>query len=384
MGGRITCIGIDDWRYIFNTVEGDSSLDEHNVIDKIKEKLKEKSGDVYKEWKRYNFDINYSFNVDGYITLGTKLLTGAVTNRSLKILRALSDRGATFANPPSLACPEREDYEQIVKFLAVYEFEPKLSEIVELSFFSVDYFCITKQSEYWNRCLDEVKRMKEEKIHNNVTFYNVLTGDSNELAYSAWKGVLLKTSEGDYKSKFPIYSNDLKHQLKIGNQRLDALQIAEIIIGKIFAKRVGKEGPFSRKIAGYLSNEDIENLRKATIQVQEPNNPSSTIKNECGETSRCLAKDENIIQPLKEAETITSKAIKTGVTLGIITALTIGIGCSIAGVELSILAIAGIAVAAALVIGVIAGGITYSVSKPSDKLDKPDLKVFNQQVPEKV
>ncbi|WP_349968048.1 hypothetical protein [Wolbachia endosymbiont of Armadillidium arcangelii] len=70
--------------------------------------------------------------------------------------------------------------------------------------------------------------------------------------------------------------------------------------------------------------------------------------------------------------------------MGIITALTIGIGCSIAGVELSILAIAGIAVAAALVIGVIAGGITYSVSKPSDKLDKPDLKVFNQQVPEKV
>ncbi|RDD34749.1 Ankyrin repeat domain protein [Wolbachia endosymbiont of Cylisticus convexus] len=388
LNGRSTYIGIDDWRCIFNTVEGDSSLDEHNVIDKIKEKLKEKSEGEYKEWKGRNFDIDYSLSVQDDDTgiLGAGLLAGAAANRSLRILRALLDRGATFANQPSLIHSGREDREQIVKFLAVHEFEFKLSETVYLGFLSEDGCFFLKQLEYWNRCLDEVKRMKEEKIYSNVTFYNVLTGDSNELAYSAWKGVLLKTSEGDYKSKFPIYSNDLKHQLKIGNQRLDDLQIAERIIGKIFAKRVGKEGPFSRKIAGYLSNEDIENLRKATIQVQEPNDPSSTIKNECGETSRCLAKDENIIQPLKEAETkqIISKAIKTGVTLGIITALTIGIGCSIAGVELSILAIAGIAVAAALVIGVIASGITYSVLKPSDKLDKPDLEAANQQIDGKV
>ncbi|RDD35202.1 hypothetical protein Wcon_00669 [Wolbachia endosymbiont of Cylisticus convexus] len=312
-------------------------------------------------------------------------MAGAVANRSPRILRALLDRGATFANQPSSIYSGREDYEQIVKFLAVRELEFKLSETVYLGFLLEDgYFPLTKQSEYWNRCLDEVKRMKEEKIYNNVTFYNVLTDDSNKLAYSAWRRVLLKTSEGDYKSKFPIYSNDLKHQLKIGNQRLDNLQIAERIIGEIFTEHVGHEGPFSRKIAEYLSNEDIENLRKATIQVQEPKR-SLFYNNECGETSRCLAKDKNIIQPLKEAETkqIISKAIKTGVTLGIITALTIGIGCSIAGVELSILAIAGIAVAAALVIGVIAGGITYSVSKPSNKLDKPDLEVADQQVPEK-
>ena len=44
--------------------------------------------------------------------------------------------------------------------------------------------------------------------------------------------------------------------------------------------------------------------------------------------------------------------------MSIITALTVGIGCGIAGVELSILAIA---VAAALVTGIIAGGITYSL-----------------------
>ncbi|MFP3033577.1 MAG: ankyrin repeat domain-containing protein, partial [Wolbachia sp.] len=117
-----------------------------------------------------------------------------------------------------------------------------------------------------------------------------------------------------------------------------------------------------------------------TTLLEKRANP--LVRNKDGETPRNLANDENIIQLLKDAETkqIISKAIKTGATLSIITALTVGIGCGIAGVELSILAIA---VAAALVTGIIAGGITYSVSRPNDKLDKPDLEVTNQQVSEK-
>ncbi|MCA7010854.1 hypothetical protein [Wolbachia endosymbiont of Tribolium confusum] len=64
-------------------------------------------------------------------------------------------------------------------------------------------------------------------------------------------------------------------------------------------------------------------------------------------------------------------------------ALTVGVGCGIAGVGLPILVIASIAASAALVIGLAAAGITYSVLKPSDKLDKPGLKAANQQVPER-
>jgi hypothetical protein len=36
------------------------------------------------------------------------------------------------------------------------------------------------------------------------------------------------------------------------------------------------------------------------------------------------------------------------------------------------LALVGIAVAAALAVGIVAGGITYVVLKPSNKLDEPD------------
>ncbi|WP_264377796.1 leucine-rich repeat domain-containing protein [Wolbachia endosymbiont (group B) of Philonthus cognatus] len=88
----------------------------------------------------------------------------------------------------------------------------------------------------------------------------------------------------------------------------------------------------------------------------------------------------DLLQQIENDQSRRSKAIITGSVCGVIAALTVGIGCGVIGIELSILAIAGIAVAAALVIGVIAGCITYSVSKPSDKLDKPDLEVANQQV----
>ncbi|WP_353276266.1 hypothetical protein [Wolbachia endosymbiont (group B) of Villa cingulata] len=82
----------------------------------------------------------------------------------------------------------------------------------------------------------------------------------------------------------------------------------------------------------------------------------------------------DLLQEIENAQS-RSKAMITGSVCGVITALTVGIGCGVIGVELSILAIVGIAVAAALVIGVIAGGTTYSVLK----LDEPPLGIANQQ-----
>ncbi|MFP3016491.1 MAG: ankyrin repeat domain-containing protein [Wolbachia sp.] len=135
---------------------------------------------------------------------------------------------------------------------------------------------------------------------------------------------------------------------------------------------------FKRK-AYKAFEQDEKAANKLLDKLKKEANP--LIKNKGSKSPRDLAKDKSIIQLSKEAEIeqIISKAIKTGVTLSIITALTVGIGCGIAGVELSILAIVGIAVAAALVVGVITG-VTYSVLKPSYKLDKLDLEVTNQRV----
>ncbi|WP_353270381.1 hypothetical protein [Wolbachia endosymbiont (group A) of Myopa testacea] len=81
------------------------------------------------------------------------------------------------------------------------------------SFFSDEELssCLKEESEYWDRCLDEVEKMKKEKIGNNVTFYDILTGKNDELASHVRKA---KALEDDYKSKFPIYANDLERQFK--------------------------------------------------------------------------------------------------------------------------------------------------------------------------
>lgn len=94
-----------------------------------------------------------------------------------------------------------------------------------------------------------------------------------------------------------------------------------------------------------------------------------------GRTPRNVASNENVKQFLKneEIKQTTKKAIMVAGGLGYITALVVGIGYGIAGVGLPILAIAGIAITAALVVGTIAGGITYLVLKPSDKLDQSNL-----------
>ncbi|NSX83346.1 hypothetical protein GOM44_02725 [Wolbachia endosymbiont of Atemnus politus] len=65
-----------------------------------------------------------------------------------------------------------------------------------------------------------------------------------------------------------------------------------------------------------------------------------------------------------------NKAMKTGGICGIVAALAVGIGCGVAGMGLPILSIVGIALAAALAVGLVAGGITYAVSKPGYKLDE--------------
>ncbi len=77
-------------------------------------------------------------------------------------------------------------------------------------------------------------------------------------------------------------------------------------------------------------------------------------------------------------------AMKVGGASSIIAGLIAFGGCFAAGVQLPILALVGIAVAAALAVGIVAGGITYAVLKPSNKLDGPDLKQSSECCSERV
>jgi hypothetical protein len=71
-----------------------------------------------------------------------------------------------------------------------------------------------------------------------------------------------------------------------------------------------------------------------------------------------------------ETRMAANKAMKIGIAFSAIAALAVGVGCFAAGVQLPILAIAGIVVAAASLVGLIAGSLTYAVSKPNGKVEE--------------
>ncbi|NSM56606.1 hypothetical protein HET73_03830 [Wolbachia endosymbiont of Atemnus politus] len=87
-------------------------------------------------------------------------------------------------------------------------------------------------------------------------------------------------------------------------------------------------------------------------------------------------RDNDMLDKIYKVETSMAidKAMKTGSICGVRAALAVGIGCGVADIGLPILAIVGIALAAAAVlVGFIAYGITYVALKPSNELDKTNV-----------
>lgn len=130
---------------------------------------------------------------------------------------------------------------------------------------------------------------------------------------------------------------------------------------------VAKNGYDDLEIGEEAANTLLGKLKEV---VKKDNSQSKTNSVRLFSTSEQAqdAKGENVIRLPKKAKTKPSKAIKTAVICGVIAALTVGVGFGIANVGLSTLVIAD--VAAALVVGIIAFGITYAVSRPSDKLNE--------------
>ncbi|WP_265022418.1 magnesium transporter [Wolbachia endosymbiont (group B) of Ischnura elegans] len=74
----------------------------------------------------------------------------------------------------------------------------------------------------------------------------------------------------------------------------------------------------------------------------------------------------------KDTVKTTNKPIIIGSVCGAIAELAVGLGLYF-GAALPVLPIIGIAIAAAVVVGLIAGGITYVISKPSENLDRANV-----------
>ncbi|WP_353288779.1 ankyrin repeat domain-containing protein [Wolbachia endosymbiont (group A) of Pogonocherus hispidulus] len=63
-------INYQQWREILSTVNSDNKLDKSNVIEKVKEELKANNEEVFKQWEKSDFYVNYKFEVgDNEFTL---------------------------------------------------------------------------------------------------------------------------------------------------------------------------------------------------------------------------------------------------------------------------------------------------------------------------
>ncbi|WP_425384345.1 ankyrin repeat domain-containing protein [Wolbachia endosymbiont (group B) of Eupithecia inturbata] len=63
-------INYQQWLEILSTVNSDNKLDKRNVIEKVKEELKASNEEVFKQWEKSNFYVNYKFEVgDNEFTL---------------------------------------------------------------------------------------------------------------------------------------------------------------------------------------------------------------------------------------------------------------------------------------------------------------------------
>ncbi|MDR1139296.1 MAG: hypothetical protein LBJ80_01155 [Rickettsiales bacterium] len=128
-----------------------------------------------------------------------------------------------------------------------------------------------------------------------------------------------------------------------------------------------------KSILEEAKNETEDHTEKAKIDgwLETLNQVENGVHRNVEEKERPLS--ESATQPSEntaKTEQVTNKPIIVGSVCGAIAALAVIGGCFAVGIQLPILTIAGIAVAAALAVGLIAGGITYAVSKPNSKVEE--------------
>ncbi|WP_264683274.1 MULTISPECIES: PRANC domain-containing protein [unclassified Wolbachia] len=265
---------------IFHDLDQCENLDATNVIEKIKRCLQEKAGNLYSSWKEGNFDINHKFLLlsgSGRKEQEFSLIDIALYNcydgnfipkllprmtHFYNIAKALIRAGAEIHNAlDDLRCCILTNRTDVVKFLIkeilIKNPDDSIPDLLRHN---------NTMLEYWNKCSEEIKRIKEEKIGNGITFYDVLAGNNDQLAcHIRVAGAALNE---DKHKKFPIYANEIENQRQKLWERLELIGEGSNNLCKVFPssrtesdKELPKE--LSKRVVELLSNIDIKNLNEA-------------------------------------------------------------------------------------------------------------------------
>ena len=111
-------------------------------------------------------------------------------------------------------------------------------------------------SDFQNECEEEIASMKSEKFSNaNVSFYDILTKDTSQLAMYARNENIVQILRSNYcKIKFPIYASMINSNFRKGEKGKELLEQAHETLHSLAPWL-----PYlcTKKIFSYLSNEDL-------------------------------------------------------------------------------------------------------------------------------
>jgi hypothetical protein len=132
-----------------------------------------------------------------------------------------------------------------------------------------------KLSVFKIECEEEIASMKREKFSNaNISFYDILTKDTSQLAvYAGNESIVQILRSDDYKVKFPIYASMINCNFRKGERRKDLLEQGNKIFHSLSNNFPQLPHDCTEKIFSYLSDEDLRILIDACkpVTVSSPN-----------------------------------------------------------------------------------------------------------------
>lgn len=188
-----------------------------------------------------------------------------ITERQIKTVKVLLEYGANVTREISgrrfLEDAFRNTSEDLRKILMQH-----VARMLEYPNSSIDVDDLQvianngRYREYYQTCVQEFKRMKETKLYNNVTIFNIFINSGKAISAYAKNEELVKAlEEEDYDSMFPMYFAWLKERFhkEVKKQRLRKGEAK--ILSDIFMFN-DPFNPIIWNILSYLSDEHLKFL----------------------------------------------------------------------------------------------------------------------------